>query len=172
MNKNLRFSHKILLAAALIVIAAFASFTLYNDWLQRNAIRDDLGNYLNEMGEVTADNIQTWLNGRILLVENLRRTSPSTRNRQRRQPAGAESPDLDVHGHLPGRCHRSLHHPPGRKDAGRLRPARAPWYKGAESSGPDPDRTVHRRWPPASWSSPSPPCRKRTVRASAWSAAT
>jgi hypothetical protein len=33
------------------------------------------------MGEVTADNIQTWLNGRILLVENLRRTSPSTRNR-------------------------------------------------------------------------------------------
>ena len=31
MNKNLRFSHKILLAAALIVIAAFASFTLYND---------------------------------------------------------------------------------------------------------------------------------------------
>jgi hypothetical protein len=27
MNKNLRFSHKILLAAALIVIAAFASFT-------------------------------------------------------------------------------------------------------------------------------------------------
>ena len=70
MNKNLRFSHKILLAAALIVIAAFASFTLYNDWLQRNAIRDDLNNYLNEMGEVTADNIQTWLNGRILLVEN------------------------------------------------------------------------------------------------------
>jgi methyl-accepting chemotaxis protein len=32
MNKNLRFSHKILLAAALIVIAAFASFTLYNDY--------------------------------------------------------------------------------------------------------------------------------------------
>jgi methyl-accepting chemotaxis protein len=70
MNKNLRFSHKILLAAALIVIAAFASFTLYNDWLQRNAIRDDLNNYLNEMGEVTAGNIQTWLNGRILLIEN------------------------------------------------------------------------------------------------------
>jgi methyl-accepting chemotaxis protein len=28
MNKNLRFSHKILLAASLIVIAAFALFTL------------------------------------------------------------------------------------------------------------------------------------------------
>ncbi|MBD0682019.1 UNVERIFIED_ORG: methyl-accepting chemotaxis protein [Pseudomonas mohnii] len=71
MNKNLRFSHKILLAAALIVIATFASFTLYNDYLQRNAIREDLDNYLNEMGDVTASNIQTWLTGRILLIENL-----------------------------------------------------------------------------------------------------
>ncbi|UVK97630.1 methyl-accepting chemotaxis protein [Pseudomonas sp. B21-048] len=71
MNKNLRFSHKILLAAALIVIAAFASFTLYNDYLQRNAIREDLDNYLNEMGDVTANNIQTWLTGRILLIEGL-----------------------------------------------------------------------------------------------------
>jgi methyl-accepting chemotaxis protein len=71
MNNNLRFSHKILLAAALIVIAAFASFTLYNDYLQRNAIRQDLDNYLQEMGTVTAKNIQTWLAGRSLLIENL-----------------------------------------------------------------------------------------------------
>ena len=71
MNKNLRFSHKILLAAALIVIAAFASFTLYNDYLQRNAIRKDLDNYLQEMGSVAANNIQTWLTGRSLLIENL-----------------------------------------------------------------------------------------------------
>ncbi|ROL72369.1 chemotaxis protein [Pseudomonas chlororaphis] len=71
MNKNLRFSHKILLAASLIVIAAFALFTLYNDYLQRNAIHKNLDNYLQEMGDVTAKNIQTWLAGRGLLVENL-----------------------------------------------------------------------------------------------------
>ncbi|MNM35600.1 Methyl-accepting chemotaxis protein PctB [compost metagenome] len=71
MNKNLRFSHKILLAAALIVTVAFASFTLYNDYMQRNAIRKDLDNYLQEMGSVTANNIETWLNGRSLLIENL-----------------------------------------------------------------------------------------------------
>jgi len=71
MNKNMRFSHKILLAAALIVTAAFAAFTLYNDYKQRNAIRHDLDNYLQEMGRVTANNIQTWLNGRSLLIENL-----------------------------------------------------------------------------------------------------
>ncbi|MFC6693601.1 hypothetical protein ACFQD2_25235 [Pseudomonas lini] len=76
MNKNLRFSHKILLAAALIVIAAFASFTLYNDYLQRNAIRNDLDNYLQEMGSVTANNIQTWLAGRSLLIETCHKTSP------------------------------------------------------------------------------------------------
>ena len=71
MNKNLRFSHKILLAASLIVIAAFSLFTLYNDYLQRNAIRHNLDNYLHEMGSVTANNIQTWLGGRILLAQNL-----------------------------------------------------------------------------------------------------
>ena len=59
------------LAAALIVIAAFASFTLYNDYLQRNAIRQDLDNYLQEMGTDTAKNIHTWLAGRSLLIENL-----------------------------------------------------------------------------------------------------
>jgi methyl-accepting chemotaxis protein len=71
MTNNLRFSHKILLAASLIVITTFALFTLYNDYLQRNAIRTDLKNYLQEMGSATAGNIQTWLNGRTLLIENL-----------------------------------------------------------------------------------------------------
>ncbi|GAC1031896.1 methyl-accepting chemotaxis protein PctA [Pseudomonas sp. No.21] len=71
MTKNLKFSHKILLAASLVVIAAFSLFTLYNDYLQRNAIREDLESYLREMGDVTASNIQNWLSGRILLVENV-----------------------------------------------------------------------------------------------------
>ena len=70
MNNNLKFSHKILLAASLVVIAAFSLFTLFNDYLQRNAIRADLENYLQEMGGVTASNIQNWLSGRILLVES------------------------------------------------------------------------------------------------------
>ena len=70
MSKNLQFSHKILLAASLVVIAAFSLFTLYNDYLQRNAIRKDLESYLHEMGNVTASNIQNWLSGRILLVES------------------------------------------------------------------------------------------------------
>ncbi|MEI7053753.1 methyl-accepting chemotaxis protein [Pseudomonas koreensis] len=135
MNKNLRFSHKILLAAALIVIAAFASFTLYNDWLQRNAIRDDLNNYLNEMGEVTADNIQTWLNGRILLVENAAQNIAINS-----EPANVasllEQKSLtstfmatylgDATGHFTIR--------PDVKMPDGFDPRVRPWYKGAESS--------------------------------------
>ncbi|PZW86606.1 methyl-accepting chemotaxis sensory transducer with Cache sensor [Pseudomonas sp. 2848] len=71
MNKSLRFSHKILLAASLIVILAFSLFTLYNDYLQRNAIREDLENYLAEMGESTSTNIRNLFEGRIKLVDNV-----------------------------------------------------------------------------------------------------
>ncbi|MGR3994441.1 methyl-accepting chemotaxis protein [Pseudomonas sp. 1121_17] len=71
MNKSLRFSHKILIAASLIVILAFSLFTLYNDYLQRNAIRQDLENYLTEMGASTSTNVRNLFDGRIKLVENL-----------------------------------------------------------------------------------------------------
>ncbi len=69
--RNLKFSHKIMLAASLVVIAAFASFALYNDYMQRTAIRQNLENYLRDMGNVSAGNIQHWLNGRMLLLESL-----------------------------------------------------------------------------------------------------
>ena len=135
MNKNLRFSHKILLAAALIVIAAFASFTLYNDWLQRNAIRDDLNNYLNEMGEVTAGNIQTWLSGRILLVENAAQNisiNPDPANvasllEQKTLTSTFMATYLgDATGHFTIR--------PDVKMPDGFDPRVRPWYKGAESS--------------------------------------
>ena len=135
MNKNLRFSHKILLAAALIVIAAFASFTLYNDWLQRNAIREDLDNYLNEMGEVTAGSIQTWLSGRIMLVENAAQNiaiNPEPANvasllEQKTLTSTFMATYLgDATGHFTIR--------PDVKMPDGFDPRVRPWYKGAESS--------------------------------------
>jgi len=135
MNKNLRFSHKILLAAALVVIAAFASFTLYNDWLQRNAIRDDLNSYLEEMGEVTAGNIQTWLTGRILLIENAAQNiaaNPEPANvasllEQRTLTSTFMATYLgDATGHFTIR--------PDTKMPDGFDPRVRPWYKGAESS--------------------------------------
>ncbi len=78
MTQNLKFSHKILLAASLVVIAAFSLFTLYNDYLQRNAIRTDLEHELESLGQVTASNIQNWLSGRILLVESVAQSVDDT----------------------------------------------------------------------------------------------
>ena len=69
--RTLKFSHKIMLAASLVVIAAFASFALYNDYLQRTAIRDNLNNYLHDVGQVSTGNIQHWLSGRMQLLDNL-----------------------------------------------------------------------------------------------------
>ena len=135
MNKNLRFSHKILLAAALIVIAAFASFTLYNDWLQRNAIRDDLNNYLNEMGEVTAGNIQTWLSGRILLIENAAQNiainpEPATVASLLEQKSLTSTFMATYLGDATG--HFTIR--PDVKMPDGFDPRVRPWYKGAESS--------------------------------------
>ncbi|MFJ7282963.1 methyl-accepting chemotaxis protein [Pseudomonas sp. NPDC099000] len=135
MNKNLRFSHKILLAAALIVIAAFASFTLYNDYLQRNAIREDLDSYLNEMGDVTANSIQTWLAGRILLIDNLAQNiavNPEQSNvasllEQKALTSTFMASYLgDATGHFTIR--------PDAKMPDGFDPRVRPWYKGAESS--------------------------------------
>lgn len=70
MTISLKFKHKILIATSLVVITAFTLFGLYNDYLQRNVIRNDLHNHLREMGDVTSNNIQNWFSGRILLVES------------------------------------------------------------------------------------------------------
>ena len=135
MNKNLRFSHKILLAAALIVIATFASFSLYNDSLQRNAIREDLDNYLNEMGDVTANNIQTWLAGRILLIENLAQNiainpEPATVAALLEQKALTSTFMASYLGDATG--HFTIR--PDAKMPDGFDPRVRPWYKGAENS--------------------------------------
>nr|WP_193073629.1 methyl-accepting chemotaxis protein [Pseudomonas sp. FME51] len=68
---NLKFSHKILLAGCGIVILAFSLFAFYNDYLQRNAIHNNLEFSINQSGTLTASSVQNWLNGRVLLMENL-----------------------------------------------------------------------------------------------------
>ncbi|KAB0551210.1 methyl-accepting chemotaxis protein [Pseudomonas argentinensis] len=71
MTRNLQFSHKILLAATLVVTVAFALFSLYNDSHQRSSIQASLQHNLGEASSAAAGNIESWLSGRILLVESL-----------------------------------------------------------------------------------------------------
>ncbi|MES2871789.1 MAG: methyl-accepting chemotaxis protein [Pseudomonadota bacterium] len=68
---NLKFSHKILLAASGVVVLAFALFTLYNDYLQRNTIKQNIESSVQQAGNLTASSVQNWLSGRILVLESL-----------------------------------------------------------------------------------------------------
>ena len=68
---NLKFSHKILLAASGVVVLAFALFTLYNDYLQRDTIRQNIESSVQQAGNLTASSVQNWLGGRILVLESL-----------------------------------------------------------------------------------------------------
>jgi len=74
MLNHLKFSHKILLAASLVVVATFSMFTLYNDYLQRDFIRTNLTNYLGDVGETTSQYIESWISGRLLLLESTAQT--------------------------------------------------------------------------------------------------
>ncbi len=67
----MKFSHKILLAAALVVVSAFASFTLYNHIWQKRLLARELQSQLREVGALAADSVHNWLGGRVLLVESL-----------------------------------------------------------------------------------------------------
>ncbi|MNG85885.1 Methyl-accepting chemotaxis protein PctB [compost metagenome] len=68
---NLKFRHKILLSACSVVVLAFALFTLYNDYLQRNTIRQNIEASVRQAGAQTASSVQNWMSGRILVLENL-----------------------------------------------------------------------------------------------------
>ena len=71
---SLKFIHKILLAASALVIATFVAFTLFIDFQQRSAIRTSLEGHLRDVGGLTATSIANWLNGRLLLIENVAQT--------------------------------------------------------------------------------------------------
>src|SRR5690554_4913938 len=66
-----KFSHKILLAGCGIVILAFSLFALYNDHLQNKSIRSNLEFSMDQAGALTASSVTNWLDGRLLLLQNL-----------------------------------------------------------------------------------------------------
>lgn len=71
MTMKLKFRHKILLAGSSIVILAFSLFALYNDYLQRNTIDDNLAFSMDQAGVLSAGSVQNWLEGRLLLMQSL-----------------------------------------------------------------------------------------------------
>ena len=132
MPRRLKFSHKILVAASIVVITTFALFTLYNDYLQRNAIRENLESYLDEMGEITAQNIQNWLAGRLVLLESVSQTIASESSSEAvralvKQPALSATFLFTYFGRNDGEY---IAFPPSELPTG-YDPRQRPWFKAA-----------------------------------------
>ena len=71
MGVSLKFGHKILLGACVVVVAVFLSFVLFNDYRQTASTRESLHSNMLNMGEVLGTNIGSWLSGRTLLLEGI-----------------------------------------------------------------------------------------------------
>nr|WP_122559529.1 methyl-accepting chemotaxis protein [Pseudomonas viridiflava] len=136
MTRTLKFSHKILLAASLIVIAAFTSFTFYNDYLQRNALRAQLKENLNQTGDSTAGNIRNWLSGRILLVENLAENAAVPQSNEAQNIALGQPTLLSTFMSIyVGKKDGSFSTQPPDDMPGDYDPRTRPWYTGAIAAG-------------------------------------
>lgn len=71
MIKSLGFSRKILLAAALVVVVAFTCFIVVNDYRQSQTLKGNVQSELQQLGSLTTLNIQTWMDGRIQLLQSM-----------------------------------------------------------------------------------------------------
>lgn len=136
MKRTLKFSHKILMAAALIVIFGFCGFTVYSYVLQRNIITRDVGNFLNDRGEGTANSVQNWMSGRILLIESLSETLSRAGQEEQRLDALSQKSLLDhfMSVSIGERTGSILAQPAFEIPAG-YDPRSRPWYIGAVQAG-------------------------------------
>ncbi|MEJ6655022.1 MAG: methyl-accepting chemotaxis protein [Pseudomonas sp.] len=129
---NLKFSHKILLAGCGIVILAFSLFAFYNDYLQRNTIRSNLEFSMDQAGVLTASSVANWLDGRLLLLQNLAdnlatRNYPSAQLELINQPA---FPSNFLFTYLGG-ADGSFIQTPDEELPDDYDPRTRPWYTGA-----------------------------------------
>ncbi|WP_420875202.1 hypothetical protein [Pseudomonas baetica] len=166
----MKFSHKILLAAALVVAVAFACFIFFNDYRQREALSSSTEASMQELGSLTTSNIQTWLESRIQLLQSLSQqvaidgNAPASLKRIIDLPAYTGNFQLSYFGGTDGVMfsvpagNRAPDYDP-RARAGIKRPT-------ARSRPSSPNRTSPPRR--ANWSSPLPPRYSVRARCSAW----
>ena len=136
MIKHLKFSHKILLAAALVVTAALAAFAGFNAYLQRQAIDQSLRASLTETGRVTAGNVAYWLDARIKLIDSQAQVLARDRSAEGltgllEQKLYTDNFDLTYLGEVDGTYTKRPHGPlPAGYD-----PRQRPWYAAAAKAG-------------------------------------
>lgn len=133
----MKFSHKILLVAGLIVALAFACFTLFNDYRQRQTLRAQTETSLAQLGALTASNVQTWLTGRMQLVESMAQQVSAADGNPQSLPAIIGLPVYPANFQLSyfgGRDGLMFSVPAGNRTADYDPRARG-WYKAADNAG-------------------------------------
>lgn len=132
----MKFSHKILLAAALVVAVAFACFILFNDYRQRQTLRASTEASMQELGSLTTSNIQTWLESRIQLLQSLAQQvaidgpAPATLKRTVGLPVYTSNFQLSYFGGTDG----LMFSVPAGNRAADYDPRSRGWYKAANSA--------------------------------------
>jgi methyl-accepting chemotaxis protein len=71
MIATLKFHQKVLSAAALIVLTAYATFALFNDYTQNASLERASQEKLDELGETVSGKIENWMIGRVMLVQGM-----------------------------------------------------------------------------------------------------
>ncbi|MFW0753128.1 methyl-accepting chemotaxis protein [Pseudomonas sp. H11T01] len=136
MTRNMKFSHKILLAAALVVAVAFACFILFNDYRQRQTLRSNTESSMQELGSLTTRNIQTWLESRMQLLQSLAQqiavdgSAPDNLKRSVGLPAYTSNFQLSYFGGQDG----VMFSVPAGNRAADYDPRSRGWYKAANSA--------------------------------------
>ena len=133
---NLKFSHKILLAASGVVVLAFALFTLYNDYLQRNTIKQNIESSVEQAGNLTASSVQNWLSGRILILESLAQ-NVAHQGSEADFPGLVDQPAFTSNFQFTyvGQANGVFTQRPDAKMPEGYDPRQRPWYKQAVSAG-------------------------------------
>jgi methyl-accepting chemotaxis protein len=136
MTRNMKFSHKILLAAALVVAVAFACFILFNDYRQRQTLRSNTEASMQELGSLTTSNIQTWLESRMQLLQSMAQqvtadgNAPASLKRIIDLPAYTGNFELSYFGGADG----VMFSVPAGNRAADYDPRARGWYKAASSA--------------------------------------
>ena len=133
---NLKFSHKILLAASGVVVLAFALFTLYNDYLQRDSIKQNIESSVQQAGNLTASSVQNWLSGRILVLESLAQ-SVAHQGNQADLPGLVDQPAFTSNFQFTyvGQANGVFTQRPDATMPAGYDPRERPWYKQAVNAG-------------------------------------
>lgn len=136
MIRSLGFSRKILLAAALIVVVAFSLFIVVNDYRQRETLKNSVDAELTQLGSLTTQNIQTWLESRTQLLHSMAQQiavdGPASTNLQRAigLPVYPENFQLSYFGGKDG----VMFSVPAGNRAADYDPRARGWYKAADAA--------------------------------------